>query len=149
MKNSINSASKKLLSVILIVAALFCLASLSSCKEEPLIIKDSDTFIVIKTTEKALEQNPDMLLIDYMATLKEKGELEYEVKNGMISSINGIENPADYSKCWMLYTGDSEYSNSAWGTVVYEGTEYGSAVLGAESLKIKADCIYIWVFKTF
>jgi hypothetical protein len=67
----------------------------------------------------------------------------------MITSINGIENPADYSSCWMLYTSDEDNANAAWGTVEYEGKEYGSAISGAETLKIKADKLYIWVYKSF
>ena len=91
----------------------------------------------------------DMVLIDYMQQLKDKGELEFAIENGMIKSINGIDNPADYSSCWMLYTSDGENSNAAWGTVEYEGKEYGSAVSGAETLTIKADQLYIWVFQSF
>jgi hypothetical protein len=49
----------------------------------------------------------------------------------------------------MLYTSDAENANNAWGTVEYEGVEYGSAISGAETLKIKADQMYIWVFKSF
>ena len=84
-----------------------------------------------------------------MKILKEKGELELEIENGMITSINGIDNPADFSSCWMLYTSDEEISNVAWGTVEYEGKEYASAVSGAEALKINPDQLYIWVFKSF
>ena len=90
-----------------------------------------------------------MLLIDYMKIMKEQEGLAYEVKDGMIVSINGIENPADYSSCWMLYTSDAENANTAWGTVEYEGVEYGSAISGAEVLKIKEGQLYIWVFQSF
>ena len=69
--------------------------------------------------------------------------------DGMITSINGIENPADFSSCWMLYTSDVENSNTAWGTVEYQGVKYGSAISGAETLKIKPDQLYIWVFQSF
>ena len=137
------------LSVLLAVMLLVGMMLLSGCRSEPLVIKDSDTYIVIKTTQEAIGEEKDMLLIDYMAKLKEKGELEFEIVNGMITSINGIENPADYSSCWMLYTSDEELSNSAWGIVEYEGKEYGSAISGAETLPIKADRLYIWVFKSF
>ena len=137
------------LSVLLAVMLLIGMMLLSGCRSEPLVIKDSDTYIVIKTTQEAIGEEKDMLLIDYMAKLKEKGELEFEIVNGMITSINGIENPADYSSCWMLYTSDEELSNSAWGIVEYEGKEYGSAISGAETLPIKADRLYIWVFKSF
>ena len=137
------------LSVLLAVMLLIGMMLLSGCRSEPLVIKDSDTYIVIKTTQEAIGDNADMVLIDYMETLKQKGELEFTVENGMILSINGIDNPADYSSCWMLYTSDAENSNAAWGTVEYEGKEYGSAVCGAEALKIKPDQLYIWVFKSF
>lgn len=137
----------KALSLCLVIATL--LLCFASCKEEPLVIKDSDTFIVIKTTEEALNGKSDMKLIDYMETLRKDGELEFEVKNGMITSINGQDNPTDFSKCWMLYTSDSDYSSSAYGIVEYQGTEYGSAIAGAEMLVIKPEQTYIWVFKSF
>ena len=141
--------TKKLVSFLLAVTLLAGVLMLSGCKKEPLVIKDSDTYIVIKTTQEAMDGKTDLLLIDYMKTLKEKGELEFEIENGMITSINGIDNPADFSSCWMLYTSDEELSNVAWGTVEYEGKEYASAVSGAETLKIKPDQLYIWVFKSF
>ena len=140
--------SKKLMSVLLallLVSTMF----LTACRNEPLVIKDSDTYIVVKTTQEAIGDKTDMLLIDYMQTLKDKGELEFEIENGMITSINGIANPADYSSCWMLYTSDEDNSNAGWGTVEYQGKEYGSAISGAETLKIKADQLYIWVYKSF
>ena len=138
--------TKKILSVLLAVVLLL---SMTACRSESLVIKDSDTYIVVKTTKEAIGDKTDMLLIDYMGTLKEKGELEFTIADGMILSINGIENPADYSSCWMLYTSDEENANAAWGTVEYEGKEYGSAVSGAETLKIKPDQLYIWVYKSF
>jgi hypothetical protein len=138
---------KKTVSILLAVVLLSCV--LTGCKSEPLVIKDSDTYIVIKTTEEALEGKTDLLLIDYMQTLKEKEGLEFAISDGMITSINGIDNPADYSSCWMLYTSDPELSNSAWGTVEYEGVEYGSAVSGAEALTVKAGQLYIWVYQSF
>ena len=141
--------TKKLVSFLLAVTLLAGVLMLSGCKKEPLVIKDSDTYIVIKTTQEAMDGKTDMFLIDYMKILKEKGELELEIENGMITSINGIDNPADFSSCWMLYTSDEELSNVAWGTVEYEGKEYNSAVSGAETLKIKPDQLYIWVFKSF
>jgi hypothetical protein len=139
----------KRLSCLLVALLLACSMLLVGCQKEPIVIKDSDTYIVIKTNQKTLEGNPDMLLIDYMNELAQKGELSCTIADGMITSINGIENPADYSSCWMLYTSDAENANAAWGTVEYEGVEYGSAISGAETLKIKPDQLYIWVFKSF
>ena len=148
MKQTKN-ASRKLLSCLLVVLLLLTGILLTGCHSEPLVIKDSDTYIVIKATQEAIAGKTDMLLIDYMQQLKDKGELEFEVANGMITSINGIANPADYSSCWMLYTSDEANANAAWGTVDYQGKLYGSAVSGAETLKIKADQLYIWVYKSF
>ena len=139
----------KRLSCLLAVLILSCSMLLAGCKEEPLVIEDSDTYIVIKTTEESLNGRTDMLLIDYMNELVQKGELTCTIRDGMITSINGIENPADYSSCWMLYTSDVENANTGWGTVEFEGVEYGSAISGAEVLKIKPDQLYIWVFKSF
>ena len=139
----------KRLSCLFLVMLLACAVLLSGCQKEPLVIKDSDTYIVIKTTEKALDGKTDMHLIDYMSQLKEKGELEFGISDGMITSINGIDNPADWSSCWMLYTSDADNANAAWGTVEYEGNVYGSAISGAQDLIVKADQLYIWVFKSF
>ena len=141
--------TKKILSCLLAVVILVGTMLLAGCKSEPLVIKDSDTYIVIKTTQEAMGDKTDMLLIEYMETLKEKGQLEFKVENGMITSINGIDNPADFSSFWMLYTSDEANANASWGTVEYEGKQYGSAVSGAETLKIKADQLYIWVYKSF
>ena len=132
--------SKKIVSILLVLVLAVGMM-LSACKSEPLVIKDSDTYIVIKTTAESLDGKTDMLLIDYMNELVAKGELSCTISDGMITSINGIENPADYSSCWMLYTSDADNANASWGTVEYEGVEYGSAISGAETLTIKADQI--------
>ena len=149
MNGTKTKFTRRCLSLVLIAVMLASVMALSSCEmlaqlfgKEPLVIFDSDTTIVIRCEET----DGETTLADYMAELKTAGEIEFTIENGMITSINGIENPADYSSCWMLYTSDADNANSAWGTVLYDGVEYGSAILGAESLKIKSDNIYIWVF---
>lgn len=145
MKNTTKRLSSLFLALLLALSVM-----LSGCqKNEPLVIKDSDTYIVIKTTQESLDGKTDMFLIDYMNELVKSGELTCTIADGMITSINGIENPADFSSCWMLYTSDAENANASWGTVEYAGAEYGSAISGAETLKIKPDQLYIWVFKSF
>ena len=141
--------SSKIISLSLAVLILACSVLLSGCKSEPLVIKDSETCIVIKTTAEALGGKTDMLLIDYMDKLVSEGKMTCTIVNGMITSVNGIENPADFSSCWMLYTSDEENSNTAWGTVEYDGKVYGSAISGAETLTIKPDQLYIWVYQSF
>lgn len=131
--------------ILVTIATLLC-----ACESQPtLVIKQSDTYIVVTASAEQMQIAEDTTLADYMSSLKSDGKLDFEMKNGMVSSINGIENPADYSSCWMLYTSDEQNANSAWGTVEYEQNVYGSAILGAESLIIKEGCIYIWVFKSF
>lgn len=139
----------KIISLALAIMLLACTVLLSGCKSEPLVIKDSETCIVIKTTQEAMAGQTDMLLIDYMDKLATEGKMTCKISNGMVTSINGIDNPADFSSCWMLYTSDPENSNTAWGTVEYDGKEYGSAISGAETLKIKPDQLYIWVYQSF
>ena len=130
-----------LLMAMVISATLLCACQ----KKEPLVIKDSDTCIVITVAEGTAE----MSLNDYMLQLKDKGELDFTMENGMITAINGKENAADYSSCWMLYTSDADFSNAAWGVAQYDGKEYGSATLGADMLKVKAGQLYIWVYQSF
>ena len=155
MKNTM----KKALSLLLVML-ITCAVLLSGCQPDTTVIETpgtdpetnlviTDDHVIIKITQEALNGETDMTLMDYMEELKNKGELEFVVKDGMITAINGIENPADYSSCWMLYTSDADNANASWGTVEYEGKEYGSAISGAETLKIKADQLYIWVYKSF
>ena len=141
--------NKKILACLLAALFLMNILLLAGCQSEPLVIKESDTCIVLKVTEEAIGGNTDMVLIDYMDTLVKEGKLTCTIENGMVTSINGIDNPADFSSCWMLYTSDADNSNAAWGTVEFEGAQYGSAISGAETLKVKPGQLYIWVYKSF
>ena len=149
MKKTFQIPKRRLLCCLLAMMLLLSTILLSGCKNEPVVIKDSDTCIVIRPTQEVVDNNPDMVLIDYMEKLIQAGDMTCTISNGMVISLNGIENPADYSSCWMLYTSDVENSNSAWGTVEYDGQKYGSAISGAEVLKIKPGQLYIWVFQSF
>ena len=141
--------NKKILACLLAALLLMNILLLAGCQSEPLVIKESDTCIVLKVTEEAIGGNAHMVLIDYMDTLVKEGKLTCTIENGMVTSINGIDNPADFSSCWMLYTSDADNSNAAWGTVEFEGAQYGSAISGAETLKVKPGQLYIWVYKSF
>ena len=134
--------SSLLLTLLVILTAVF----FTACKKEPLVIKESDTYVVIKVdTDKT-----DLTLANYMANLKEYNDM-FVIENGMVTSINGIKNASDFSSCWMLYTDDyrEEFSNSLWGTIKYKEKTYNSAALGAESLVVKNGCTYIWIYQTF
>ena len=137
---------KKLLLTLLTIVFMF---SAIACGGETHVIKETDEKIIITVSNEYVEIKKTMTLIEYMEFLKKDGKLEFEIVSGMITSINGIENPADFTSCWMLYTNDKELSNEDWGTAEYNGETYGSAILGAESLIIKDGCSYIWLYQTF
>ena len=137
---------KKFLSLVLALTLAFTIAVLTACKKEPLVIKESDTYVVINVeTDKT-----DLTLASYMASLSEYKDM-FVINNGMVVSINGIENASDWSACWMIYTDDyrEDFSNSAWGTIVYKEKTYNSAAFGAESQIVKDGCTYIFVYQTF
>ena len=141
--------NKKILACLLAAVTLMGILLLPGCKSEPLVIKESDTCIVLKVTKEVVSGSTDMVLIDYMDQLVKEGKLTCTIENGMVTSINGIDNPADFSSCWMLYTSDADNANTGWGTVDFEGKQYGSAISGAETLPVKAGQLYIWVYKSF
>ena len=148
---------KKLIPVVAIV--LILLVALCACNQkeptkidEPTtpatdssVINVSDTTIVLAPTSDYVGQT----LLSFMQASTLKGLLEFSLTNGMVTSINGKENTADYSKCWMLYTSDENMANTAWGTVEYQGNVYGSAVKGVTELNIIENGLYIWVYTTF
>ena len=142
---------KKFLSVATAVLMLVCLLACVGCApKEPLVIKETDKYIVIKASASQMELTETTTLANYMKSLKADKQLEFELDGkGMVSSINGIANPADYSSCWMLYTDDAANSNVAWGQIEYKDKIYGSAALGAEQLIVKEGCTYIWVYQSF
>ena len=137
---------KKFLSLALTLMVMLTVTLISACKKEPLVIKDGDTFVLIKVeTDKT-----NLTLVKYMEGLEEYSDM-FVIENGMVVSINGIENASDWSACWMLYTNDysEDCSNAGWGTLDYEGETYNSAALGAESLIVKNGYNYIWVYQSF
>ena len=137
---------KKFLSLVLALTLAFTIAVLTSCKKEPLVIKESDTYVVINVET----DETDLTLASYMASLSEYKDM-FVINNGMVVSINGIENASDWSACWMIYTDDyrEDFSNSAWGTIVYKEKTYNSTAFGAESQIVKDGCTYIFVYQTF
>jgi hypothetical protein len=132
---------KKLLTLLLVTLTALMMFTACGKNKDPLVISETDEFVVIKCqTEKE-----DLTLASYMDGLDDI----FLIENGMVVSINGIKNAADWSYCWMLYTDDEEMSNTAWGEIEYKDKVYGSAVLGAESLVVKNGKTYIWVYQGF
>ena len=105
---------------------------------------ESTENVVVITVEEVKDAKS---LMDVMEQAKADGELTYETSDGMITSLNGKANPADWSYCWMLYTSDSSMASTEYGTYEYEGQILGSAVLGAEALPVVDGGIYVWVYQ--
>ena len=80
--------------------------------------------------------------------MKKDGKVEFVAQQSAygayITSINGKAETNGYS--WMLYTSDEEFSTTDYGTVEYNGKQYGQAALGADSLIVKEGEIYIWAY---
>ena len=130
---------KKLLLIMMIVIMILSALTLVACAKN-----ESE---VVLTIDKKYDLSKGDKLIDYMEYLDEKDKLDYDEENGMIVSINDIDN--SLNSYWMLYTDDPNNSNSQWGTYEYKGKTYYSATLGAKELKISDDYTYIWVYQTF
>lgn len=118
----------------------------SAAEKRATVEKTENDLVAIRV----LDTDGEEMLADVMAYLQAENELAFSKDaSGMLTGINGKENPADWSYCWMLYTSDAELSSSEWGSVEYAGQTLGSAVLGAESLPVAAGEVYVWVYKKF
>ena len=130
---------RKIISFFTLLLTVFLSATVFfSCKE------DTVEPVVIKTGETVTE---DTTLLAYMTELENAGELDFELKDGMVTELNGKANTAN--SFWMLYTSDTANANTAWGSYEYEGQTLGSATLGAETLIIAKSTVYIWVYQSF
>ncbi len=134
---------KKFISFIFCSILFIFVLFLGSCSKREVTVDENCVIITVDIKNV----NENATLLDYMNYLSGKGELEYEISNGMVISLEGISGKSN--EYWMLYTNDAELSNEDWGTCVYEGVTYGSAIFGAESLIIKDGFTYIWSLQAF
>ena len=98
---------------------------------------------------RVLEVEADNTLLNLMVQLKSEGAIDFTLDNGMVTSVNGKENPKDWSYCWMLYTSDDEMSNAEWGELEYNGEKLGGAVVGADFLPAVEGEVYVWYYQAF
>ena len=63
--------------VLVIVVGLFSFVGYSS--KEPLVIKESDTYIVINVSNEQMDIADTTTLVDYMNSLKDDGQLTFEI----------------------------------------------------------------------
>lgn len=106
----------------------------------------TEDMVAIRVTDA--EENT--MFVDVMKSLQTGGALTFtQDAQGMVTSVNGKENAADWSACWMLYTSDTELSTTEWGGYDYDGVTLGSASFGADMLPVKNGEVYIWVYTSF
>ena len=105
----------------------------------------SETMVAIRVVK--VDGEPTLLSV--MEELSADGALTFTESGGMVTSINGKENPADWSACWMLYTSDAELANTAWGEVEYNGAKLGGAIVGASELPVVEGAVYVWSYQSF
>lgn len=110
-----------------------------------LVLQTTENMVVIQVNEVEGE----VTLLSVMENLQKDGKMEFCISSGMVTEINSKTNAMDFSSCWMLYTSDIELSNAGWGTVSYEGQDYGSAIVGAETLTVISGGYYIWSYQSF
>lgn len=128
---------KKFLIFTLTILAAFACIFAAACDREP-------ETVYLKVTDKSYAGRT---LIEYMEHLRDEGTLTFEIKDGMVTSINGTANTLN--SYWMLYTDDAENANDEWGKFEHDGKTYGSAVLGASELNVKEGCLYVWAYQKF
>ena len=129
-------------------------SSSSSSSGSSVLVPPEAKFLVVETTEtsviiKVNKADDNQTVLDVMQALQAEGKMSYTLSGTMVTAINGKENPADWSFCWMLYTSDAEMANTEWGTYVYNDSVYGSAILGADGMLVVDGAYYIWVYTTF
>lgn len=129
---------------IIVILTSFCLFACSDPN-----VNSGENVFAFKVDSADYSITAETTVKDYMDLLSADGKVDYKVVGGMVSEINGKSNTLDFGSCWMLYTDDAEMANSDWGTYDYDGKTLGSAILGAESLKIKDGCLYVWAYITF
>ena len=142
---------RKIVSLLFVLLSLFTMVFAACEKEIGSPAQFGLEVVSITETEVVLlgKGNSTGRLSDGMELLKEGGKLTYETSGGMVTSINGKANAADWSASWMLYTSDEEMANTEWGTYEYNGETLGSAIVGAESLFVASGEFYIWVYQSF
>lgn len=139
---------KKLMAILTLVAVMIISASCNltvDTKVEARITQKTETVLAIEIDEAS----ENATLLNAMRKLKENGELEYTTSGIYVTSINGVENKADYSGYWFIYTSDEENSYAEWGTYVLGDKTLASASYGAENLKLKAGETYVFVYTEF
>ena len=127
----------------MLFAAAFCVGCTPSegVKVKATVqVTETEIAIVVESVEG------DAKLIDAMKALQEEGKLSFVADGqGLIQSINGKENAADWSQYWSLYISDAELSDMTYG-IEWNGQQLGFSNFGAEALPIANGGVYVWLY---
>lgn len=144
---------KKLSIVSILLVLMLSLCAFAACG------KGTAKVTVLNNTEESLviradETKEDVSLENVLQELKESGEIQYEISDGMILSINGRTADSSSGEYWFIYTSLTtykgvSYSDTSWGTYMYDGAEYGSATVGVDGLPMIEGGLYIFALGTF
>ena len=97
---------------------------------------------------RVLKTEGEETLLSVMQALQADGALTFTESGGMVTSINGKENPADWSYCWMVYTSDEEISTTEM-ELEYNGGMLRFASFGANVLPVSEGELYVWYYQGF
>lgn len=140
---------RKFYFLTIFLLATMLVVNLFGCKPkgttEKVTLEFSSENMIVMTI---VETKGEASALSALTKLKKDGKVEFVAQQSAygayITSINGKAEINGYS--WMLYTSDEEFSTTDYGTVEYNGKQYGQASLGADSLIVKEGEIYIWAY---
>lgn len=108
-------------------------------------VEKEEGFVAITITQ----MDGEAMLSDVMEQLQAEGKLSFGLDaTGMLTQLEGVQNAADWSACWMLYTSDAELANMSYAKE-WKGATYGSAVVGVTQLPAAEGFVYLWSYDTF
>ncbi|MBQ8295663.1 MAG: hypothetical protein IJX87_04430 [Clostridia bacterium] len=132
------------------LAVVLCLwtAMMAACQksgevQSAEVLVSSDSVLTIRVVEAA----ENATLYDVMKKLKEEGKIEFVSENSTygqsIVSINGVENPSDWSYYWASYTTDKDNGEYAF---TREETDWYYAAAGISYLPVKNGETYMFEY---
>lgn len=140
-----------ILSILLVVVLALC--AFIACGKgtaKVTVLENEEELLVIR----ADETKEDVSLEDVLKDLKKSGEIQYEISNGFITSVNGRNQDPGSGEYWFVYTSLTTYkgvtySDTSWDTYSYDGTDYFSAVVGVDGLPMIEGNLYILALGTY
>ncbi len=138
----------------LLLSLSLCLAACSQrhTAAYEVVVNRGEQFIFTATDVEG-----NVSLYDALVQLREEERVAFDGYTGdygfTLTAVNGIENKADWSACWMIYTDLTEYGGVIYATPEYTFTygdkTYAQATYGASSLPVVAGYTYALHYDTF